>query len=378
MDHILAPAALLLLALPASALMLPPPPDSLGPHGVWVLAGGAPGSPLPEDLLTDPLVTGLLINAGWRYIETEDDVYDWSDLDAKVEAVTAAGKQVGFSIFSHRGYLVTPDWLYQKGSVGFPYHYGSPQGPLLVMAIPWDPVYQAEWTEFIQVFGDRYASNPNVRVVHGVHMFLPTFPVDVANWTAIGFTNARVTEAWNRITDAWLDAFPGRGVITWAFPITIATPQEPLVVARALAAHGYAKAPGRFLLGSEGLSAGTPDPLLGPTPGRWQLEWENSPHIAMQMLCSVTPAAGVPNCQLPSLPECLFARAVQIGLDYRMPYFEVYPPDLRRPSFRPAVALAAAGTLANDALRDALVASGQALPVLTSPGPGSVPVCPRT
>lgn len=289
--------------------------------------------------------------------------------------MTDAGKQVALGIVIGR---ISPSWLYDLGARPFhyvdrnPFHNSS--GQVQTIPVPWDPVYQREHAEMVAAVGARYAGNPAVRLVHAEHMNYPSTASDVRNWTAIGFTNERLAGAVNDQVDHWAAAFPGRALLVLVFPVGIATPQDPLAVPRAVAAHGYAIAPAGFLVGSEALAAMVPLPGTQPAAGRWQPLWENAPRTAMQMLW---PVAGDEsyrmNAGVPSARECILAKAVATGLAYASPYMEIYPPDLDVPSFRPIVAAAATGLAANDAMRDALLAAGAPPPfagLSPPPGPG--------
>lgn len=95
----------------------------------------------------------------WKNQNPADDVYDWSAVDADLQAAAAEGRQFSFRIYSMRSVSNTghqvPDWALAKGAVI------RSDGEVDYS----NCVYQAEWAEFVEAMRQRYDGDPNVAFI---------------------------------------------------------------------------------------------------------------------------------------------------------------------------------------------------------------------
>jgi PKD repeat protein len=162
-------------------------------------------------VFTNSNVDGVLLRTEWNAIETAAGVYNWSYLDGQISAAAAAGKKVSLGIKPGAN---TPAWVYAAGAVSFSYTDPKTGSPAM-MPLPWDPVFLADWTQFVHALGTRYAWRAAVAQVKitGINLSseetnLPNSSTDTVNWQAAGYTRVKVENAWQTIADAFSQAFP--------------------------------------------------------------------------------------------------------------------------------------------------------------------------
>ena len=127
-------------------------------------------------LLADPAVSGIAVGRHWDKIELSagNDGYDWSYLDDAFAEAAAARKAVqllitpGFDTPQWVLAQITPcDSLFSSGTApsdcgsmtfaGFPEQQFSDGS---VLPLPWNPIYQSAWRNFLVHLNARYGSNP--------------------------------------------------------------------------------------------------------------------------------------------------------------------------------------------------------------------------
>ena len=203
-------------------------------------------------------------------IEPAASTFDWSLFDSGLASASAAGKKVSLSIAAG-GFC--PDWL--TGTQTLPLqvmtHFAGAQTTTYV--VPWDPVFQAQWSAAIAAFGARYDSNPSVSYVYigGPGDYIESFVVqnetDYAAFSAAGGLTAW-TSAVEKIIDMYAAAFP-----TTPFMLALGNPvnvpgdpvayQAGLTALQAVVNYGFTQYPGRFGVVNQGLSS---DSVLSVLP----------------------------------------------------------------------------------------------------------------
>jgi hypothetical protein len=99
--------------------------------------------------LTISNVDGMAFYTRWNLIAPEQEVFDWSVLDAGVNAAIRAGKHFTLAIAAG---VYTPQWVYGLG----PPQSGS-EG---IVPIPWDPTYLHYFKGMVAQLGAQYADRP--------------------------------------------------------------------------------------------------------------------------------------------------------------------------------------------------------------------------
>ena len=95
---------------------------SNGEHKEWFrkvsISILAPGSyakaklnePIPSAILENDAIIGILLDASWKSLEPEEGVYNWDELDKRIEEAVAYGKKISLNVMA--GGINTPQWLY--------------------------------------------------------------------------------------------------------------------------------------------------------------------------------------------------------------------------------------------------------------------------
>jgi hypothetical protein len=149
----------------------------------------------------------------WSTIEPQDGVYDWSLIDRAIQDSQHAGKKVMLRVVAG---IYSPPWIAQEAAmVTFsnaqlftPANYP----PTVSMPIPWDQTYLSKWEQFIAAYGQRYNANPeiwSIQMPGGGFIGEMSLPQADATWAQVGYTDAKITAAWESIVTAFRQAFAG-------------------------------------------------------------------------------------------------------------------------------------------------------------------------
>ena len=167
---------------------------------------------LPE--LKDPQVYGVSWRFHWAAIEPADGRYQWAPIDQALEATGGAGKKAMLRVTAG---INTPEWVYQAGAKALAFSNKDLHNPEtyardLRMPVPWDDVFLAKWTRFVQAMGARYQRHPSlysVQMTGGGHIGEMNLPKAPDKWRQAGYSDERLIGAWKRIIDGYQQAFAG-------------------------------------------------------------------------------------------------------------------------------------------------------------------------
>ena len=320
------------------------------PRGVFSLP--AAFTPVPDDVLTNPLVAGISVRGQWPAVEPVEGQYDWSYFDGELARAAAAGKHAILRIPA--GGRNTPDWVFALGVQTFsfvdPNAFDPDFGNTVTIPVFWDPVFLARKLELIAAMGRRYAGHPAVSLVAvncaaalSDDWNVPHTPADVANWLALGYTSDKLIAACTETVDAMMAAFPDTLVFMSVGQTSAALDPDPDHVARQVVAYAQARYPGRFIVQKNSLSTTTPDPAQTTDLRAWEIVWDSRPLVSGQMLWFVTNDA---TCRLnglvkPCEPAATLLQAVTTGSNYDLQYLEIYQQDVRNPALADVIRHAA-------------------------------------
>jgi Beta-galactosidase len=118
---------------------------------------------IPSSITNNPYVDGVSIRVtGWSTVEPQEGSFNWTALDYMISQVSSPNPTKKIAITIPAGYT-TPSWVYAAGAHKYSWVWDRQWGPklcsLVKMPLPWDPVFQEKWAEFVQAFGARYGSN---------------------------------------------------------------------------------------------------------------------------------------------------------------------------------------------------------------------------
>ena len=182
--------------------------------------------PFPDQVFTDPDVSGVDLLAQWSNLEPEQGSYDWSTVDCVFSQADAHRKFVVLTLIPG---FDSPSWVLHLPGVqtqSFSYAYFT-QAPARPLPLPWNEAYLDTWFTFLQAVATRYGTNPAFRLIEvagptsvSTEMSLPdrtsgdtalpaaTNGSDVAEWMSLGYTPTRSANAWREAFAAYHRLFP--------------------------------------------------------------------------------------------------------------------------------------------------------------------------
>ena len=218
-------AARFLTLLSVAALLLANQPLALADKsshrsGIWVT------QKLPTDeqsltelssgLTANHLLKGVSLHIAWAEIEKEGGKPDFTRLDRTLAILRDARMPYQFCL---KPGATTPAFVYADGAAAFQSRVRNPHranvGAPVRIPLPWDPVFERDFSRIITQLGQRYATDPLcVGVVltcanfMSAEMHLPKGPEDLARWRAFGNYDQRLFHVYAKFTDVWAGAFP--------------------------------------------------------------------------------------------------------------------------------------------------------------------------
>ena len=161
-------------------------------------------------------LTGVCLHVAWKEVENEPGKPDFSPIDKFVAVLR--GIRMKYQICFKPG-ASTPPFVYAQGAQSFETRVTNPNranvGQAIVIPVPWDPIYQRNFSRVIAQLGERYANDPLcVSIVLtcanllSAEMHLPKRGGDLAKWKALGNYEQKLIEVYQKYTDEWAKAFP--------------------------------------------------------------------------------------------------------------------------------------------------------------------------
>jgi len=188
--------------------------------GLWVTQKVS-GDRAALDLFTNSIranhqLTGVCLHVPWAEVEKEAGKPDFSAIDDFVAVLRDIGMK--YQLCFKPG-ATTPPFVYAEGAQSFETRVTNPHRPNfgepIVIPIPWDPIYQRNFSRVIDQLGERYASDPLcVSVVLtcanslSAEMHLPKRPEDLAKWKALGNYEEKLFDTYKKYTNEWANVFP--------------------------------------------------------------------------------------------------------------------------------------------------------------------------
>lgn len=188
--------------------------------GLWVTQKVS-GARAEFDVFTSSIranhqLAGVCLHIPWNQVEKEPGKLDFTAVDNFVAALRDIGMK--YQLCFKPG-ASTPDFVYAEGAQAFESRVMNPHRPnfgeAMVIPVPWDPIYQRNFSRIIAQLGERYANDPLcVSVVLtcanslSAEMHLPKTPEDLAKWRALGNYEEKLLSVYKQYTDVWAKAFP--------------------------------------------------------------------------------------------------------------------------------------------------------------------------
>ena len=165
-------------------------------------------------------LSGVCLHVLWNELEKVPGKPDFSMVDKTVAEFHRLGMkyELGFGPGAH-----TPKFIFDEGAQAFSTKVPNPHranfGETIQIPIPWDPIYQREFSRRIEQLGNRYAQDPLcVSVVltcanaMSAEMHLTKTREDLSKWQAMGDYEGKLLDVYKKYTDEWARAFPHQEV----------------------------------------------------------------------------------------------------------------------------------------------------------------------
>ena len=152
-------------------------------------------------------LAGVCLHIPWDQIEKNPGKPDFSAIDETVAILRKS--EMRYQLCLKPG-AYTPLFVYADGAQAFETRVTNPHranvGAAIKIPVPWDPVYQRDFSRIIQLLGQRYAPDPLcVSVVLtcanflSAEMHLPKTRSDLSRWQSLGDYETRLFEVYKNI-----------------------------------------------------------------------------------------------------------------------------------------------------------------------------------
>jgi Beta-galactosidase len=229
-----------------------------------------------SEVYANSSIDGVLFRANWSSVEPSEGQFNWQIIDDMFAAAAANGKFVTLSFVPG---FATPAWaLPGVATATFDWQYGpkGEAGQPGTLPMPWDPTYLSRWFAFLQEVANRYANNPQFRMIsvagptsvseetslphNAQDPGLPNGGSDLAQWISLGYTPARYEAAWKTVLQEYAQLFSGQYLsVATARVLNIGNkgtrdPTQEDATLRSVIGEGL-NYPDRFVLQDNGLTA---------------------------------------------------------------------------------------------------------------------------
>lgn len=164
-------------------------------------------------LLDNPSIDGVAVQIGWTSMETADEVFNWTTLDATLKTAKDRGKGVTLHVFAGAGgsQAFSP-WLKAAGVKT--YTLTDPMGRTHEEGVPWDQTLLSQYSAFIKSLAVHLASTGYTSTVARMSIAVPVAEMDMIacknNMLANTYPYDRATylASWKTMIDAYNTSFP--------------------------------------------------------------------------------------------------------------------------------------------------------------------------
>ncbi len=307
------------------------------PRGVFSLGGAGGAAPAP--VLANPDVLGLSVRQDWAELEPAEGDFNFTFLEAELQAAADAGKIVLLRINTQAH---KPAWVTQAVTdAGGTFYTFDDNGTSTTIPVFWDPTYLAKKKNMIAAVGSHFADHSALKIVStsfanaaSEDWNVPHTTPEVSEWFAVGYTTEKMQDAGQQIIDAAMTALPNQ-FVTLSIGGNGHSKNNPNLeptatyLAQSVVARARTTWPGRLLVQVNSLSTINPA-APGPDDSVWNLLWMSQPDVAAQMVwnCSADASYRV-NGGVPGDPAEILSHAVDSGISYGVDYVEIYEVDVR-------------------------------------------------
>ena len=180
------------------------------PSGYYLLRPTTGTISLPDSVLTNPKLQGIVIRARWSDVNPSKGHYDWSRIKDAVSKITNAKKHWKLKIFTG---ISDPVWLQQEGVQYFTFNNPNPQpfhpDPTYSMPVPWDTKMLGFYDTMLAAAAAEFDGNPYLDLVaiggptqFSLEMHLPD---EVSSLP--GYSPQKLINAWKTSINSYANHF---------------------------------------------------------------------------------------------------------------------------------------------------------------------------
>jgi hypothetical protein len=196
---------------------------------VFALADPGESQASVQHFLAMSEVDGIAWRGLWRLVEPSDGSYDWSSLDATLDAAAASSKRVTVHIGTSGG--AWPGWLTAAGAAT--YDGTSPVGGPFTDPVPWDSVYLSRYQRLMTQLATHIAGRGQTGLIRAVSVGAPVSEMSLVSCMSgtlgtgaatIAYSRSAYLSAWTNAAQGVLGAFPNTPVMVSAPVAQICAP----------------------------------------------------------------------------------------------------------------------------------------------------------
>jgi hypothetical protein len=206
-----------------------PTPTAAASGAVFALMDPGDNAATFQVYLAKGDVAGLAWRATWAMVEPADGAWDWTRLDAALDAASSAGKRVTIHIGASGGGW--PTWLTAAGART--YSGTTVVGTTVTDPVPWDNVFLARYDRLVRQLAGHIAGRGQTALVEAVSVGAPVSEMSLVacsagtlgtGATSTPYSRAQYLTAWTSSANSLLSAFPGKTVVVSAPVAQICAP----------------------------------------------------------------------------------------------------------------------------------------------------------
>jgi len=154
-------------------------------------------------------VDGLAFRTAWRVLEPQNDVYDWTTLDAAFDVVRVRGKRLTLHVGVSA--LGLPTWLTGLGVAT--YTYTTPMGTTVTEPIPWDTVFLTRHSQFVAALAAHIQARGDSDLLYAISDGAPIAEMSIVGCRdgilsgGVAYSRDDYLNAWKTTVDAHAAAF---------------------------------------------------------------------------------------------------------------------------------------------------------------------------
>jgi hypothetical protein len=297
----------------------------------------------------DPDADGVVIRTYWKYLNPDENLYQWDYLDKQFAMAGRFNKKIHL--------MISPRYVFENSDVDRA-RFTNPQEDKpddgeekrRLLPLPWDKTYLRLWFDFVDKVAQQYGHRPELAIIsttgpnsHNGELSLPREEKDdLQKWLDLVDNKElllaeQMREAWQKTMNHFHQAFPGKhftlGINLKSLPLHLTERNFEIIknYDEALAKYGYDNFPAVFGLQSNGLDGRPFDPTATEPQPQWRLLRRYSDKIltGFQTRASNNLFDGDR-----AKKQEIFRQTLQNGIAYGARFLEIYEGSLRDESLR--------------------------------------------